>query len=325
MEPLVSIIVPVYNVEVYLPHCLRAISEQTYKNLEIILVDDGSTDSSGVLCDDFAVEDSRAKVIHQENRGLWAARNAGHDAADGDFLFFPDADDYFSRDMVRILLNAINSGDGYDLALCRMKKTDVLDEDVSPQLEVSMKEIGMEELFNNLFERNTDNPFSVFMWNKLFRRSLIDGFKSNCYARSQDLDYMMRLFPRVDKAILVDNKLYYWVQHKDSLTHSRNNLKICNECWVRMYYRDYRDMPETGEKFSHYLLEALYVRILFWRDQSWSSPNREEVFSESRAIVRDTRKAFLRCRQVPLWKRAMCYALSLSPGLTHILIKVSAN
>ena len=64
MEPLVSIIVPVYNVEVYLPHCLRAISEQTYKNLEIILVDDGSTDSSGVLCDDFAVEDSRAKVIH---------------------------------------------------------------------------------------------------------------------------------------------------------------------------------------------------------------------------------------------------------------------
>ena len=81
IQPLVSVIVPVYNVEGYLPRCLSAISEQTYHNLEIILVDDGSTDGSGAICDEFAGNDSRARVIHQPNTGLWAARNAGHDVA----------------------------------------------------------------------------------------------------------------------------------------------------------------------------------------------------------------------------------------------------
>ena len=101
---MISVIVPVYNVEKYLPRCLQAISEQSYRDLEILLVDDGSTDSSGKLCDAFAASDSRAKVIHQQNTGLWAARNAGQDAAHGDFLFFPDADDYFHQDTLQILL-----------------------------------------------------------------------------------------------------------------------------------------------------------------------------------------------------------------------------
>ena len=125
MDPLISVIVPVYNVEEYLPRCLRAISEQTYRNLEIILVDDGSTDGSGAICDEFAENDSRVKVIHQPNTGLWAARNTGHGAANGEFLFFPDADDYFSRDLVSLLYKAINSGNGYNLAICRMKMTSI--------------------------------------------------------------------------------------------------------------------------------------------------------------------------------------------------------
>ena len=122
-EPLVSVIVPVYNVVEYLPLCLRSISEQTYRNLEIILVDDGSTDGSGAICDEFALNDSRAKVIHQPNSGLWAARNAGHEAANGEYLFFPDADDYFSPDLISLLFKAINSGNGCNLAICRMKMT----------------------------------------------------------------------------------------------------------------------------------------------------------------------------------------------------------
>ncbi len=102
-ESLISVIVPVYNVEAYLPRCLDSIANQTYRNLDIILVDDGSTGGSGMLCDEYAARDSRVRVIHQSNKGLWAARNAGQDAANGDFLFFPDADDYFHYDMIRLM------------------------------------------------------------------------------------------------------------------------------------------------------------------------------------------------------------------------------
>ena len=94
MEHLVTVIVPVYNVEVYLERCIKSIINQDYKNLEIILVDDGSKDSSGKICDQYAKEDSRIRVIHKENQGLGPARNTAMDLATGEFLFFVDSDDY---------------------------------------------------------------------------------------------------------------------------------------------------------------------------------------------------------------------------------------
>ncbi len=109
MEELVSVIVPVYNIEAYLPHCLECIEAQTYKNLEIVLVDDGSTDGSGRICDEFAAKDPRARVIHQPNTGCWAASNAGQDAATGEYLWFPDGDDYFHKDIIRLMYEAINT------------------------------------------------------------------------------------------------------------------------------------------------------------------------------------------------------------------------
>ena len=116
-DPLISVIVPVYNVEKYLPRCLESIERQTYQNLDIILVDDGSTDQSGALCDAFAQRDVRARVIHQANEGLWSARNAGQRAAKGEFLFFPDADDYFHVDIIRLMYDAICKDGGYDFAV----------------------------------------------------------------------------------------------------------------------------------------------------------------------------------------------------------------
>ena len=107
MEDLISVIVSVYNVEDYLPRCLKCITNQSYKNLEIILIDDGSTDGTGLLCDKFAEKDSRAKVIHQPNRGLWAARNVGQDVSTGDFLWFADGDDYFHKDILKLMHSAI--------------------------------------------------------------------------------------------------------------------------------------------------------------------------------------------------------------------------
>lgn len=189
MNELISIIVPVYNVEAYLPRCLQAISDQTYRNPEIILVDDGSTDRSGKLCEEFASKDARARVIHQPNAGLYAARNAGHDAAHGDYLFSPDADDYFHRDMLRLLHEAINRGDEYDLAICRMKRTERIDEDTSSCLSVSFTGKTRGELYQNLFKGKSDARYAVFMWNKLFRSQAIKGMRTRNYL-SEDKDFM---------------------------------------------------------------------------------------------------------------------------------------
>ena len=100
---LISVIVPVYNVEKYLNKCIQSIVSQTYKNLEIILVDDGSPDNCPKMCDDWAAADSRIKVIHKQNGGLSSARNAALDIAVGDYLFFIDSDDYAEPDMVEFL------------------------------------------------------------------------------------------------------------------------------------------------------------------------------------------------------------------------------
>lgn len=327
MEPLVSVIVPVYNVVEYLPLCLRSISEQTYRNLEIILVDDGSTDGSGAICDEFALNDSRAKVIHQPNSGLWVARNAGHEAANGEYLFFPDADDFFSPDLISLLFKAINSGNGYNLAICRVKMTSTSAsvEDIPSLEEIKITEKSQDDLFGDLFGREGENQYAVFMWNKLFRASFVKDFRTNNYARSQDKDYMIRLFFKLDKAVLVENKLYYWVQHQGSLSHEQVAWYLFHECRARICYSNLMNIPEEGRRFYHYLLDELYVRMLFWMSLAWDKPERNAVVLECADMFNNTKQDYQRCREIPLWKRVVCSHLMSHPHFAYWLRRVSNN
>ena len=171
MNELVSVIVSIYNIEAYLPRCLESLKAQSYTNLEIILVDDGSTDSSGKICDEYAVSDSRARVIHHDhNIGLWAARNTGQDAATGEYLWFPDGDDYFHRDIVKVMYEAINlntdSGEKYDVAFIGCKQTSRLDEDVMAEMHPIFIEKTLDEVME-AFIRPTDDFTGRNIWNKL--------------------------------------------------------------------------------------------------------------------------------------------------------------
>ena len=118
MSELISVIVPVYNAKAYLPQCIESLTNQTYNNLEIILVDDGSTDGSAQICDEYATKDKRIKVIHKPNGGVSSARNAGITACKGEFVAFVDSDDYIAKDMYQKLLSMQKSGN-YDLVFCR--------------------------------------------------------------------------------------------------------------------------------------------------------------------------------------------------------------
>lgn len=209
MDELVSVIVPVYNVEAYLPHCLESLAAQTYRNLEIILVDDGSTDSSGELCDEFAAKDKRAKVIHQVNKGTWAARNAGQDAATGAYLWIPDGDDYFHRDMVRLMHEAINRVDEstnqkYQLAIVRYKMVDGFEEDTVGEVEVSSVVMRNKDLYENWVLRKPIGWMS-FMWNKLYRRDLIQDIRTGDYKYAQDREFNIKVCRKRVNAIYIDN------------------------------------------------------------------------------------------------------------------------
>ena len=320
-EELISVIVPVYNIEKYLPKCLECIESQTYRNLEIILVDDGSTDRSGVLCDEFVAKDSRARVIHQPNTGLWAARNIGQDNARGDYLWFPDGDDYFHKDILSILYGAINSGKGYDLAICHKKKTMEQNEDTCFPVPVRLVEVTQKDLFLCLFNKNLfGNFYSHNMWNKLFRRSLIEGHRNNPFPVAQDRDFLMRLYLYVKDAILVDNFLYYWVRRPDSIMQSDSYPALRSMCHIKMDYCTYLSLPKEGAKYKYLILEDLYNHLLLWRDMTLNTSAGEEVSSVCKTVINHTWNPFLCCRDIPFRKRTACLFLVQFPRLTHYII-----
>ncbi len=164
--PEVSIIIPVYNVELYLRHCLDSVLAQTFRDIEAILVDDGSTDDSGKICDEYAEKDARFRVVHQENAGLSGARNTGIEKARGSYLYFLDSDDWVERDTVEKLYEGV-AGSGGQYAVCGYYKEAKPRGYFSPQMRPEA-----DNRLGNLL-RYARKEFSYAVWNKLYRRSIV--------------------------------------------------------------------------------------------------------------------------------------------------------
>ena len=320
----ISVIVPVFNIEEYLPKCLESIAGQTYRNLEIILVDDGSVDSSGHICDEFASRDPRAKVIHQRNRGLWAARNAGQDAASGEYLFFPDGDDYFHCDMIRILYEAINSGSSFDLAIAREKTVWDDNENTSETISLKTESLTRESLIRGLLAQR-DDCFFVFMWNKLYRRSLIQDIRTNDYSRSQDFDFNIRAFLLANNAILVYNDLYYWRQHQRSLTKAPDAVKKMYSCRTRILYQNYLELSGENMAFCPAFLSRLYKTMALWKGFSVNSDSQESVFRDCREYERSTWRDYLFGEGNGIFEKIGCLLLIHTPHLTRFLMRITNN
>lgn len=178
MKEKISVIVPVYNVEKYIEECISSIMRQTFDNLEIILVDDGSTDNSGKICDELAKKDLRINVIHQSNQGLSAARNTGLKHAMGDYISFIDSDDYIHIDMLNKLYEAIINSDS-DLAICNYKYVymqDFVGKHVDYQSPMHNEILTREEAIGKLFEATP--WFYITATNKLYKRKI---WKNMCF------------------------------------------------------------------------------------------------------------------------------------------------
>lgn len=206
-EKLVSIIIPVYNVEQYLRKCLNTVISQTYMNLEIILINDGSTDSSPDICREYAGKDSRIILINQENGGLSAARNAGIAISHGEYIGFVDSDDYVYLDMYEHLVKALEHKKA-DIAEC-------LAEEVTQDQETAVKNqgsyyyemTGEEALYRLMSHKKGIRP-RYAVWNKLFRREFIEDLRFPNGEIHEDYFYDALAFLRTEKYIIVESKLY---------------------------------------------------------------------------------------------------------------------
>lgn len=207
-----SVIVAVYNIEDYLERCVRSLMNQTWKNLQIILVDDGSTDNSGSLCNALAGEDNRILVVHKENGGLSDARNAGIERAEGDYLAFVDGDDWVDEGMYENMLSALRRFDA-PLCVCRYKQIrGQRIEDASTGAALVFE--GEEALECFLLEED-EVAIQNAAWNKLYKRELMGELRFPVGKYYEDIVYTTKLLARAARTVYLDQAWYNYVLERD--------------------------------------------------------------------------------------------------------------
>lgn len=250
MNPLISIIIPVYNVEKLLPRCLDSLLNQTYKHLEIILVDDGSTDGSGDVCDEYARRDDRILVLHVENQGVSIARNIALDIAKGDYFGFVDPDDYCTPDMFEFLLNYATES-GKDITCCayfRMKKSGKYFSRCNGSRVAMSREEAMEALVR-------DEAIKNVFWNKLFTRSVFDGIRMPEKRIYEGTAVLYKLIGNSNGMFLASEPKYYYCENAGSLIYQPSVQFELD--YIIAHVKRYKDMCKEFPELKTDLLKKL--------------------------------------------------------------------
>lgn len=250
----ISVIVPIYNTEPYLNKCIDSIIDQTYRNLEIILVDDGSTDRSGEICDAYAKADKRVKVIHKRNGGLSSARNSGLGIAKGKYIGFVDSDDYVAADMYELLITCLDND--VDIVTCgsyhvyppkiRMPKRKILC--AHTKMKYSTEQ-AVEELLKG-------ELFSYGVCEKLFRKELFNGIRFPKGRISEDLPVTYALFKKSRNVVNIGQAKYYQFRRADSISRKDFYFRRIDNV---LFHRDIlKDIQKEYPQFRD-IAEANYI------------------------------------------------------------------
>lgn len=241
--PLLSVIVPVYKVEKYLDRCVESILSQTYNNLEIILVDDGSPDRCPEMCDEWSKKDSRIKVIHKENGGGAAARNVGLESATGDIITFVDSDDYLSSEMYRVLVTLLTENNA-DIAECDYVYTESEDHPLDLNKTESFKEYSPSEA---MLEHIKDGIFRQSVVNKVYRKEILENVRFTEGKVIDDEFFTYLAIGNAKKLIHTDRIMYAYRQQQGSVMHrpySISRLTAIEAKVLRIEYLEER-FPEA--------------------------------------------------------------------------------
>lgn len=251
-EVKISVIVPVYKTEPYLRKCLDSILGQTYRNLEIILVDDGSPDNCGAICDEYAAGDARIRVIHQENGGVAAARNAGLDLATGDYIGWVDSDDWIEPDMFETMLSAAVSRDA-DIVICG-RQEEYPDRSFQMGWQ-QMEALNREQAMALLVE---DDLVRSYLWDKLWKRELFQGIRIPQIKVFEDMAVMYSLFLKAETVVCLPYILYHYEYNAASLTiaPSLKSRMDFYQVTKERYEAMKQDFPPLSETLVPVLVEA---------------------------------------------------------------------
>ncbi|MBY9080233.1 glycosyltransferase [Paenibacillus sp. HN-1] len=311
MQPEISIIVPFYNVENYIRKCVESILAQSFKDFELILIDDGSPDNCSAICEEYAARDERIKLMHKPNGGLSDARNFGLDVAAGKYIGFIDSDDWITPNMFEVLHREITRHEA-DIAIsCHYSELDGQAERVN--------DFGQTAVLNNseaIEEIIVDGRIKSYAWDKLYRRELFDTVRFPVGVTFEDILTTYKLFVQATKVVLVNEPTYYYVKRGDSITGFTSARKLIekfhavlekHEALMKLYSGKI-GQPVWETSVNNMIHEGmdLYNFFLREKDQSGSRGAAREV----EVFVKKNLSFILAAKNVDL--RSKAFALMIS-------------
>ena len=325
-DGLVSVIVNVYDCKDYLPTSLDSVRQQTYSNLEVILVDDCSTDGSGDLCDEYCLQDERFCVIHHEmNTGVSGPRNTGLKAARGEYIYFLDGDDYIHAEAIEALVEAIQEKNA-ELAIFDFQRTSSLNEDTHrPREKKELEMIPIERIVFEMLSK-VDLRWCV-SWNKLFKRTLIEGLCFNDYYSIQDQDFNIRVFQKIKEAVYVSEPLYWYFQNPHSL--QRTASLFPKKYYLNTLYRfcmlDYLSKKGIEGKYRAWVIDYGYRQMLERRKILLGTDYEDAFVKATNTIIKDTRSEFYASHYIPFKKRVRFPFYWYCPNLAGLYVKLRSH
>lgn len=326
----VSIVVPIYKVEKYLNQCIESIVNQTYKNLEIILVDDGSPDNCPKICDEWAKKDKRIKVIHKDNQGLGMARNTGIENATGDYICFFDSDDYVSTELVDKCVNKMEKykTDFVVYGFCDVTENGLFIKEYVPNCskklfkDEEVKSILIKQFFSSHNYKDEDFNLLICAWNCMFSMNLIKKinfrFVSERKIISEDVYSMLIYYSSMSSAYVLSESLFYHRYNGKSLTHEYRKdrfeklnilyielLKLCDELGLDEETKNLMSTPYLNGVFGALKLLLNSNLNLYNKYKNFKIIVLDKIFQESISCVNFSQERFLRMLVLKLFKYRM--------------------
>jgi glycosyltransferase involved in cell wall biosynthesis len=317
MDVEISIIVPVYNIEHLLAKCIDSILDQSLTNFELILVNDGSTDKSGEICNQYAKLDSRVKVIHKKNGGTASSRNAGLEVSVGKYIGFVDNDDYINKYMFETLFNhaclhssdivvcdylQVNEGQDYDT--CKL------------DLDYSVHHFNNIEALNQIY---TEQATFVYPWNKLYQKRLFEDIKYEIGNLYDDETVAHKILYNSKKVTYIKTKLYYYVKRKGSMVNSPFNIKKFGRVYAlkerEVFFRNIREVDLHQKALKHYMETFFWYYFL-----AKSSFNNIDLELKKLKHTFDKSLIYLLSSKEIGWKQKLvCIFFSINPKLVSLI------
>jgi len=310
---LVSIIVPVYKVEQYLKRCMDSVLNQTYKNIEVILVNDGSPDNCPALCDEYAKIDSRVRVIHKENGGLSSARNVALDSVKGDYIFFVDSDDWLALDTLEVLNEYLEK----DYDMISFQRTYLTEEKVVEKGEKNPKDMDVSQYIDASFLGRYD----FFVTTKIFKAEVFNNVRFLEGRNYEDLEIMHRLFLNMKKVVGLDYFLYYYWKGNEGAITNTITMKNIQDHYLsanEIYHASKKYLEDRGKDASNIVAWYKVEMSQLYIDYLKSTDKDVELFAKIKSEIIKEKVNFNRLLKQPRYLKYILYKI----GLLGIVIRV---